>query len=261
MDGNGRAVRLLGLAISLVTLLIVAPVMASAHKHSMHDQALIEFARDFSGDDPKVMAKVRGFVATPPTSIEEIGFYGPSDGPAERRQYLATVSALADANHLYASEDKYSNELIHILDRDGKISLAKMPPKAQKFWRAVDENPDDLSKRAFRKLAWETYAEATQAIESELGARGKAIVSIDATDGDTMYFAIVDKTVADRWHHIGLGNFAPYDGGVREPMWDRFWTFLEYAWDPLLVDPAKTGFPPGIRQREADGPLKPYSQR
>jgi hypothetical protein len=241
---------------------VLAPYVVSAKDMMVHDQGLIEFARDFSGNDPVVMEKVKRSIAKAPTKIEEVGFYG-SDGDTpqpQRRQWLATVSALADAGHLTPSEDKYSNELVQVLAQNGQIDLPLLPAMIRQFWVDVGDGDSDLSERAFRKMAWETYASATEAVEAQLAARGKALLSIDATDGDTMYFAIVDKALADRWRNTGFGNFAAYDGGIRDPMWDRYWSFLEYAVGSMLDNPAKTGCPPGTRQRKAAGPLKPYQR-
>jgi hypothetical protein len=263
MDGDGGAVKPLVLALMSLVAIMVAPWAASAKEVSMHDQGLIEFARDFSGNDPVVLEKVKRYIANAPTKIEEVGFYG-SDGDTpqpERRQWLATVSALADAGHLTPSEDKYSNELVPVLAQNGQIDLAAMPAKIRLFWHDVGEGDSDLSERAFRKMAWETYGQATNVIEAQLAARGKALLSIDVTDGDTMYFAVVDKAVADRWLNTGFGNSAAYDGGIREPMWDRYWFFLAYSVGSMLVDSSKTELPPGTRDRDTIGKLKPYQAR
>jgi hypothetical protein len=259
MDGAEGAV--IGRAFALlfsVAVMIVANA-AAAKEASMHDRGLIEFARDFSGNDPVVMKKVERFVETAPTKIEDIGFYGSGDDAPEYRKWLATVSALEDAGHLIPSEDKYSNEFVHVLAQNGKIDINVMPAKVKQFWNDVLGGDSDLGQRAFRKIAWEIYAEATRAVEAQLAARGKALLSIDATDGDTMYFAIVDKAVADKWRGTGFGNFTAYDGGIREPMWDRYWFFLAYSVGSKLVDGNKMALPPGIREREAGGKLKPYA--
>jgi hypothetical protein len=257
VDGDDGAVMRLFLALMSLVAIMVAPAV-SAKASSMHDQGLIEFARDFSGNDPVVMDKVKRFIANAPTRIEEIGFYGSEGDTPQRRQWLATVSALADAGHLTPSEDKYSNELVPVLAQNGQIDISAMPTNIRRFWHDVGEGDSDLNERAFRKMAWATYAQATAAVEAQLAARGKALLSIDATDGDTMYFAIVDKAVADRWRNTGFGNFAGYDGGIRAPMWDRYWFNLAYRVGSMLVDSEKDALPPGINARDAGGKLKPY---
>lgn len=244
--------------VALLMMMVLAPIVAFAQTRSMHDQGLLEFARDFSGNDPVVMEKVSRFIETPPTKIEDVGFYGSDGDPPARRQWLATVSALADAGHLTSSEDKYSNEFVHVLVQVGKIDLATMPANIRRFWTGIGGGDSDLSDRAFAKLAWEIYADATQAVEAQLAARGKALMSIDATGGDTMYFAVIDKALADKWRGTGFGNFENYDGGVRDPMWDRYWSFLEYAIGlPVIV--GRETFPPGTRLRAAAGKLMPYA--
>lgn len=261
VDRDDRAVIRFALALMSLVATLIAPWAASAKDMTMHDEGLIEFARDFSGNDPVVMDKVKRYVANAPTKIEDVGFYG-ADGDTpqpERRQWLATVSALADANYLTATEDKYSNELISLWKRDGKVDVAAMPKPASTIWQIIDEFEDDdaENEKSNGKLIWANYAEATQAIEAQLAARGKALLSIDATDGDTIYFAIVDKAVADRWRGTGFGNFAGYDGGIRDPMWDRYWSFLEYAVGPPLIAVRKD-YPPGTRLRDASGKLNAY---
>jgi hypothetical protein len=263
MDGDDCAVIRITLGLMFFVANLFAPYVVLANVMTVHDQGLIEFARDFSGNDPIVMEKVKRYIANPPTKIEEVGFYG-SEGSTpqpQRRQWLATVSALADAGHLTPSEDKYSNEFVHVLVQNKQIDLALMAAPIKRFWDDIAEGDSDLSERAFRKMAWDTYARATDAVEAQLAARGKALLSIDATDGDTMYFAVVDKTVADRWRNTGFGNFPAYDGGIREPMWDRYWFFLAYSVGSMLVDGRKTELPPGTRDREAYGALKPFQLR
>lgn len=257
LDGHDGPVKRFGLALALLFATFAASRGLSAGDSSMHDRGLVEFARDFSGNNPALIEKVKRYIAKAPTRIEDIGFYGLEDDTPHRRQWLATVSALADDGHLTPSEDKYSNEFIHVLAQDQQLDLTGLPEKIRKFWIDIGDR-ETSSDPSFGKKAAAIYGEATMAVEALLASRGKALLSIDATDGDTMYFAVVDKTLADKWRGTGFGDSATHDGGVRDPMWDRYWSNLQYAvGERWIVD--QDAYPPGTRLREAAGPLKPYA--
>jgi hypothetical protein len=48
----------------------------------------------------------------------------------------------------------------------------------------------------------------TRELERDLESRGKALLSIDATDGDTMFFALVDSVIAKKWRNKALAEQA-----------------------------------------------------
>jgi hypothetical protein len=223
------------------------------------DLSLVAFARDFSKNDKAVVDQVKQFVAAPPSDDETVGFHESSALPAETRAWLATVNLLSDNNHIMPSEDKYCQEVFAIWADEGWLNVDALPAEAKDTLRmfrdetATDE--DEEKYRSFRKALWQHYAGLTEAVEASFRAKGLALLSIDATDGDTMFYAVVDAEIAKRW----LGKtFNPvsttaYVGGIRAPMWDRYWAHLSYALGPMVVGPEnQTGLPPGTRQR---GPM------
>lgn len=223
------------------------------------DLSLIAFARDFSNDNLEVVEQVKRFVASPPGDDETVGFHESSALPAETRAWLATVNLLSDKNHIMSSEDKYCQEVFAIWADEGWLNVDAMPAGLKDILRtfrdetATDE--DEQKYRSFRKVLWQNYAKLTEAVEESFRAKGLALLSIDATDGDTMFYAVVDADIAKRW----LGkSFSPvstreYIGGIRLPMWDRYWAHLSYAMGPMVVGAEnETGLPPGTRQR---GPM------
>lgn len=51
----------------------------------------------------------------------------------------------------------------------------------------------------YHDLVWEQYASATKELERYMADRGRVLLSIDATDGDKMLFALVPPDVTTRW--------------------------------------------------------------
>jgi hypothetical protein len=94
------------------------------------EHVLIRFARDFSKGDPQMIAQAEQFAASPPTKIEEIGFYGAEDDGPENRAFLATVSMLNDAGHIEDVEDKYVPEILLRWRDVGRFATADLSPAA-----------------------------------------------------------------------------------------------------------------------------------
>jgi hypothetical protein len=216
---------------------------------------LLAFATDVSNGDAKVVKAVSGWLKNPPQSAEEIGFYGdPEDMPPEWRRWLATVSLLAERDHITGFEDKYSDEFVDVWANRGLLAFDDLPQHAQEVWSIIadgvqcddDGNPDV----AQFEVLWNNYAAATAAVDDAFRAGGKVLVSIDATEGDTLFFAALEPAVADRW--IGTGFAAVesygtvYEIGVRPPLWGRLWEHLLYAMDDVPEDFEERGLPPGL---------------
>lgn len=218
------------------------------------EDPIIAFARDFSGGDATIVAQAERYLATPPTDMATIGFYGAEQHPPRHRAFLATVTLLDGKEKLSAVEDKYSYELFALWAEAKVIDPAKLPPAAKAlFGPMIDGSEPDIA--TYQARAWKDYAQATAELEAHIAARGKALLSIDATDGDTMLFALVDPAIADRWRNRALSEHQGYRAGVRAPMWDRFWSHLDYAMRGMLVAEDREGYPPGTRRRVEEIPF------
>lgn len=218
--------------------------------------AIIAFASDFSGNDTAIIQQVRQMAANPPTDQETIGFYSTEDYPARHRLFLATVNLLDTAKKLYSVEDKYSYEIFSIWQDDGVISLGKLPPAAKAvFAPLIDGNEPQGGIERYHALVWEKYAQATEELEQYIADHGKVLLSIDATDGDTMFFALVTPDIASRWRDKALSAHNGYYAGIRSPMWDRFWAHLNYATRGMIANEDRKGFPPGTRHSAGTIPL------
>lgn len=213
--------------------------------------AIVAFAKDFSGGDAALVERVRRMAADPPTDIETLGFYGAEDGPPANRLFLATVNLLDGAGKLSSAEDKYTFEIFALWQEAGVIDAATLPPIAKAVFGPLiaGDGPDEGEAQAYRDLVWMHYARATRELEQHIADRGRVLLSIDATDGDTMLFAVVTPDVGDRWRDKALSESAGYRAGVRSPMWDRFWAHLRYSGRGMIADEGREGLPPGTPKR------------
>lgn len=213
---------------------------------------IIRFAADFSGQDAALVDRVRQMAANPPTDMETIGFYGAEDGTPRNRLFLATVNQLGHAKKLTEIEDKYTAEIFPMWQEQGVIDLKTLPATARAvFGPLMDETTslDEKAARAYLDLVWTHYAQATQELEHHISERGKVLLSVDATSGDTMLFALVAPEIADRWRDRALSEDEGYRAGVRSPMWDRFWDHLCYSAFDRIGARDRKGLPPGTRPR------------
>ena len=221
----------------------------------MREDPLIAFARDFSDNAEAIVAQVQAYLATPPVDEEVIGFYGSEHYAPRTRAYLATVSLLEREQFLDAAEDKYTIDLLRQWQKRGVIDVDTLPPAALAVFGpllrpaafAADPAMDSIERYA--QACWNAYAAATQELEQHIAARGKVLLSVDATDGDTLFFATCPRDVAARWQGKALAEEGGYRAGVRSPMWDRFWDHLMYHCDPQ-DESVPEGYPPGTRVRE-----------
>lgn len=223
------------------------------------DHPIIAFARDFSGNDQSLVAKVRAWLDQPPTAPDQIGFHSAEGYNPTSRLFLATVNLLDEAGHLSSVEDKYTYELLQIWNDDKVVDAASLPEPAKTvfapFLTGTSPHRSAEEVAAYRAMVWESYARATEQLEEHIAARGKVLLSIDATEGDTMFFARVDKDIAARWRDKALSEQDGYRAGVRAPMWDRFWNHLAYAARGFIAEDTRTGYPRGTRRRANDIPF------
>jgi hypothetical protein len=219
------------------------------------ENPVIAFARDFSGNDAAIMAKVAAYVAEPPSDDPTIGFYGAEDYSPQARLYLATVTLLDDSGKLDSVEDKYTYELLRRWRDSGVIDRADLPSAAAAvFGSLLDVSfPDWFTQEvsAYRRRVWNMYAEATRELEAHIAMRGKVLLSIDATGGDTMFFGLVEPGIAAKWRNKALSEQDGYRAGVRAPMWDVFWVHLCYSIDGGIGRGEEfESYPPGTQLRD-----------
>lgn len=211
---------------------------------------IIAFASDFSGNDAAIVEQVKRMVANPPTDPETIGFYGREDYPERHRLFLAVVNLLDNAQKFHSVEDKYTAEIFPIWQDEGIISEATLPPAVKSVFGPLIKGEQPAGGIGpYHDLVWATYAEATAELERYLADRGRVLLSIDATDGDTMFFALVSPDIAQRWRDKALSEHEGYRAGVRSPLWDRFWVYLNYSTRGLMAAEDRKGLPPGTAER------------
>lgn len=244
------------LAILAMLIVLFVAQFAGAQMPSKDYADIIAFASDFSGDDPTIINRVQEMAANPPADMETVGFYGVEDYSARHRLFLATVNLLDNAGKLHSVEDKYTSEILSIWQEGGIIDKTTLGPVANAVFGPliIGEQPPGAI-NAYRDLVWAQYAEATKELEQSIQDSGKVLLSIDATDGDTMFFALVPPGIADRWRDKALSEHEGYRAGVRSPMWDRFWVNLTYSTRGMVAGDDRKGLPPGTRERDETIPF------
>jgi hypothetical protein len=219
---------------------------------------LAAFAADLSGNDPDIAAAVGRYVTSPPTTIEEVGFYGFKDWSPQTRAYLATVSRLSDRDFIESIEDKYTWEILSVWQTKKIFDVEALPPAGRGVFETLVRasfSEDPAKQEAHRRFVWQNYAQATLELEQQIMARGRMLMSVDATQGDTLYFTLVAPAVAQRWQEKAFSDESGYRAGLRLPMWDRFWDHLGVSLRDLFVSSGATGFPPGTRRRNPNIPM------
>ena len=229
----------------------------------VEDDPVVRFARDFSGNDTALVERVRGFLAQPPAAKEDVGFYGVADFAPRTRCFLGAVNLLDLAGHLQSVEDKYTFEILHRWRSEGLVDPAAFPREADTVFATILDEAriaaalaDAESRAAFRDAVWPIYATATRQLESQINARGRTLLSVDATPGDTLFFALVDDATAQRWRDTALSEEAGYRAGVRSVMWDRFWPHLLSSLGQATIEDFSR-FPPGVDVRSDTIPFAP----
>lgn len=211
---------------------------------------IIAFASDFSGRDAAIVERVKEMAAHPPTDMETIGFYSGDEYPSRARLFLATVNLLDAKEKLYSVEDKYASEIFSIWQEKGVIQEDELPPLAKSVFGPLLGGEQPSGKiEDYQDFVWNNYAHATRELEKYFAERGRVLLSIDATEGDTMFFALVPADIAERWRDRALAEYEQYTGGVRSPMWDRFWVYLNYSTHGLMGDESRKDLPPGTAKR------------
>lgn len=196
------------------------------------------FARDVSGNDPETMQTAARLIATPPTTKEEIGFYGLDNAPAAERALRGIIRALSDAGHLIAVEDKYLFDLPEVLEGAGVATLpadrsdvSLTAPFADTDW---DAEVTDAEWLAFK--AW--FPGHTRAVEEAVAAKGLSLLSLRLPLGDTLYYWAASPEMAETWRdtalYAGVNTLkfkrTPFVSfSITAPDWEAYWGFTTYA--------------------------------
>lgn len=201
-------------------------------------QLFLDFARDVSGHDPKVMATTQDLIDTPPTSLETIGYYGLEDAPAAERTLRGIISLLDARGHILGFEDKYINEMPLVLEQRGLADFAGDPRKDVLTLFPGDIDPDSGPTadqwRAFR----DGFGGHVRAIEAAILRKGHVLLSLDLPLGDTLHFWCASPDMAEKWRgtvlYFGVNtvtgrHFSTVAVRVTDPAWDDYWGFLTYA--------------------------------
>jgi hypothetical protein len=75
-----------------------------------------------------------------------------------------------------------------------------------------------IAAAACRQAVESSCAKATEEIEAHIPARGRVLLSVDATNGDTMFFAPVKPDIAQRWRDKASRERDVCRAGVCSPM-------------------------------------------
>ena len=238
--------------------------MAADEARPENAAAVTAFASDVSGAATEVMTSVEAWSVSPPTDMETIGFYSGEDGSAEERLWLATVSLLDSKGYLTSCEDKYCNEIVSTWQNAGLIEIAALAAPAREIFGAIespasvllDGEPDDEKVKRSQRMFFDHFGEATQQLERQIESRGKVLLSVDATEGDTLFFVALSPDLGRRWSGRGMATTdSGRVAGVRPVMWDRYWGFLTYALGSMVGEDDAYRRPPPPGTRDSSGPL------
>lgn len=228
--------RFVAVFVAVVGLL---PMMAKAQALPDAQGALfLEFARDVSGNDAAVMQKAEQLIKSPPTTLEEIGFYGLEEAPAPERTLRGIISRLGGAGYFFEFEDKYIYEMPLVLEQEGVAAFADdaLKDPLMLFGGDIDydDGPTDAQWQTFRS----SFGPHLRAIEAAVRRTGNDILSLNMPLGDTMYVWITSPKMARKWRNRGLYvgvntvqfRRTPFVSmTVTDPSWDVYWGFLTYA--------------------------------
>ncbi len=177
--------------------------------------ALIDLARDLSGNDANVISKITEITTNPPTSTEEIGFYGMKDASAAERTFRAAIFQLSKTGYIYTFEDKYLYEMPLVLADDGAI--AALPGLGDFF--------DSMTATEFR----EGFPAHIDLLERAAAQKGRALLSVALPVGDSFYIVSVSPEIADKWRNVVFLQQGGDVFGMTEPEWSLYYSYLSYA--------------------------------
>ena len=191
-------------------------------------ETLLAFSSDVSGDDPDLMAKVSQRVASPPTTLEEIGFYGAENASPEERAFRSTVFALSTAGFILGFEDKYIHEMPILLGDNGWID-PDFAQQADRQITSVGEKYETDTPEEINEYARSIFSDHVALIERGIAATKTRLLYIDVPLGDTFHLVRVSPDVADKWRNTLFLKTANERFAVTAPQWDAYWIFLTSA--------------------------------
>ena len=190
--------------------------------------ALLSFVRDVTGNDAELIETVRGFTENPPTTLEEIGFYGVENASADERAFRATVSALGQDGTMLLFEDKYIDEMPYLLGEQGWISETAAA-EADVFLSDVGEAHVTMDRPEVTKLAADRFADHVAVLERAISAMPHRVLYIDVPVGDTFHLLRVSPAVFEKWSNTLFLRTETSRFAVTAPQWDVYWVFLTSA--------------------------------
>lgn len=196
-----------------------------------------DFARDVSGGESALMVQVNTLIVNPPTTLEDIGYYGLENAPHPERTLRGIISALTEAGHLLCAEDKYIYEFPLILMEEG-LADAGDNPEGLDLRRIVEAVDWDAGEQPDWPAFKQTFADHTRQVEQAVARTGNRLLSVQLPLGDTLHFWVAPEDMAKRWQGTTL-----YSGPstvkfsrspkvtikITSPDWINYWSFLTYA--------------------------------
>lgn len=179
-----------------------------------------------AGAASPLAAELRQIAAAPPTTEEEIGFYGVEGEPAGRRAWLAGLDRAEAGEVISSVEDKYSAEVPFVLTESGWLGDGAPPDDLAALLDLLDELggcDDALAARPVRDRIMRRLPRMAEAVEAAVARRGLALVSFEATDGDTLFYTALDESERAAFPGADLPT------GIRPFDWARFTGFFRYA--------------------------------
>lgn len=210
--------------------------LACAKHSDARPDILRAFAADLAGADAALLRRVEAILADPPSTTEEIGYYGFNTASAEERAARALLTALVLSGKILAVEDKYIYELASVLEDRG---LAAPLAKGAAFdaWYETLDDAEAITDADWQALRlW--FPQHVQAIDAGVTARGRRLMFIEMPPGDTLHLVALPPALAAKWQGValfdGLSALALSTGRpgtirVIAPNWGLYWDFLTYA--------------------------------
>ena len=179
---------------------------------------LLAWVDDMSRHDQAMLLRVKGALARPPKTPEEIGFYPSRDNTPIENCYRFAVSQLHRAGLLMAAEDKYSDGVFKQFAQH--ITL-----------------PDGVSTLRRRHFDPAEFLPLMAQIDAAFAAKGLCLTTVSPGGGDHVYFAALPRDVAEKWLNVVVATTHDAQNlGLRPPCWGTLFDHLSYAlgWDGKL---------------------------